>query len=100
MSFIRALVNVRGVVQGVGFRYWCHRKASGLGLRGYVGNLSDGTVEISFEGDRGLVEAFIEELKVGPTYSHITDLKIDWFDEPKGYSNFNIEMLDKNEYRD
>lgn len=95
MSFIRALVNVRGVVQGVGFRYWCLKKATAIGVNGYVGNLSDGTVEVSFEGDRGLVEAFIVELKVGPTYSHVTDLKIDWYDEPKGYNDFNIEMLDK-----
>lgn len=95
MSFIRALVNVRGVVQGVGFRYWCQKKATALRLSGYVGNLSDGTVEVSFEGDRGLVESFIKELKVGPTYSHVADLKIDLFDEPKGYDNFKIEMLDK-----
>jgi len=100
MSFIRAVVNVRGVVQGVGFRYWCQRKATGLGLCGYVGNVSDGSVEVSFEGDRGLVEAFIEELKVGPAYSHVTDLKIEWSDEPKGYDDFRIEMLDKNDYRD
>jgi len=95
MSFIRALVNVRGVVQGVGFRYWCQRKAAGMGIYGYVGNLADGTVEVSCEGDRGLVETFIEELKIGPTYSHVTDLKIDFFDEPEGYNDFRIEMLDK-----
>lgn len=100
MNFIRALVNVKGVVQGVGFRYWCQRKATGLGLRGYVGNLQDGTVEVSFEGDRSLVEAFIEELKIGPTYSHVTDLKIDFFDEPKGYDEFKIEMLEKDSNRD
>ncbi len=95
MSFIGAFVNVRGVVQGVGFRYWCQRKAIGLGLYGYVGNRLDGTVEVSFEGDRSLVEAFIAELKIGPTYSQVTDLKIDFFDEPKGYKNFKIEILDK-----
>ncbi len=95
MSFIGAFVNVSGVVQGVGFRYWCQRKAAGLGLCGYVGNLSDGTVEVSFEGDRSLVEAFIAELKIGPTYSHVADLKIDFFDEPKGYDDFRIEMLEK-----
>lgn len=94
MNFIRARVIVRGVVQGVGFRYWCQRKAAALRLSGHVGNLSDGTVEVSFEGDRGLVEAFIEELKIGPTYSHVTDLKIDFFDEPEGYNDFRIEMSD------
>ncbi|MCP4705357.1 MAG: acylphosphatase [candidate division Zixibacteria bacterium] len=94
MNFIRALVNVKGVVQGVGFRYWCLRKAVGMNIHGYVGNLSDGSVEVSFEGDRSLVEAFIEELKIGPTYSHVADLKIDFFDEPKGYDDFRIEMLD------
>jgi len=93
MSFAGAVVNVRGVVQGVGFRYWCRQKANEIGVRGYVSNLRDGSVEAGFEGERGLVEAFINELKVGPTYSHVTDIKIDWYDEPKGYDDFKITIV-------
>ena len=95
MSFVGAKVIVKGAVQGVGFRYWTQRKAVSLGLCGEVGNLRDGTVRAVFEGDRALVEEFIKELKVGPTYSHVTDLVIEWYDRPEGFNDFNIVMMDK-----
>ncbi len=50
----------RGRVQGVYFRDHCREKAEEFGLRGYVRNLRDGTVEAVFEGDKALVEACIE----------------------------------------
>ncbi len=90
MSFIGANVIVKGVVQGVGFRYWTSRKAREYGLCGEVGNLRDGTVRITVEGDRSLVEEFLKVLKVGPTYAHVTDLEIEWYDGPRGFNNFNI----------
>jgi acylphosphatase len=37
---------VRGLVQGVGFRWFVARHARGLGLSGYARNLPDGTVEV------------------------------------------------------
>ena len=94
MSFAGAIVNVRGVVQGVGFRYWCRKKANEIGVRGYTTNLRDGTVEVAFEGDRGLVEEFIKELRIGPVYAHITDLKIERYDTPRGYDDFRITFID------
>ena len=97
MAFIGAVIKVKGVVQGVGFRYWCHRKATNYGLGGYAANLHDGSVEIGCEGDRGIVEAFIEDLRVGPTYAHITDISIKWYEEPKGYNDFTITFIDKYE---
>ena len=90
MSFIGARLIVRGVVQGVGFRYWITKKAQILNLPGYAKNRPDGTVEIETEGERGLVEEFIKEVKVGPTYSSVTDINIEWYDQPKEYKDFSI----------
>jgi acylphosphatase len=56
----RARVVFRGHVQGVYFRANCGQKADELGVRGYVQNLRDGTVEAVFEGDRSVIEAYIE----------------------------------------
>jgi len=94
MAFIGANIIVRGVVQGIGFRFWCVRKAKEFGVFGYTANLPDGSVEIEVEGDRSIVEEFLKVVKVGPTYAHITDVKIDWYEKPHGYTEFDIKFKD------
>ncbi|MEO6802626.1 MAG: acylphosphatase [Granulicella sp.] len=51
---------VKGRVQGVGFRWYIHREAAQIGLRGWVRNTADGHVEIVAAGE--LVP--LDELKV------------------------------------
>jgi len=62
---------VRGRVQGVGFRWWTHRKASHLGLRGTVGNCADGTVEVHACGAVETLDAFAEVLLDGPALARV-----------------------------
>ncbi len=90
MSFVGARVIVKGVVQGVGFRYWTLKKSRSYDVAGQVANLPDGTVEIIVEGDRGPVEDFLAEIKVGPTYGHVSDMLVNWYNSPKGYKDFII----------
>ena len=75
-------MRVQGLVQGVGFRWYVARHAQALGLRGYVANLYDGTVDIEATGDRSLLEQLIREVKVGPRSAHVTDLHLEWRDPP------------------
>jgi len=51
---------VKGRVQGVGFRWFVHREASLLALKGWVRNTEDGDVEVVAAGKREQ----LEELKV------------------------------------
>ena len=81
---------VRGLVQGVGFRYFVYRHALRLGLSGWVRNLYNDDVELEVEGNRSLIEELIKELKVGPRSAHVKDLKIEWQDYANRYQAFEI----------
>ena len=81
---------VRGMVQGVGFRYFVTRAAQRMGLTGYVRNLANGQVEIEAEGERGLIEEFIQEIKTGNRWADVRDIKIEWQPYQGKYSSFDI----------
>ena len=70
------LIRVYGDVQGVGFRMFIKRLAEQLGVKGYVRNLIDGSVEIFVEGEGYLIRRFVEELRLNsPT--EIADMVIE-----------------------
>ncbi|TMD54260.1 MAG: acylphosphatase, partial [Chloroflexi bacterium] len=58
---------VHGRVQGVGFRYFVAQKAQSLGLRGYVRNEYDGSVEVLAQGPRPALEHLLTYLRRGPS---------------------------------
>ena len=66
-----AEILVEGRVQGVGFRTYAQRKASLLGLSGYVRNLRDGRVEVYAIGKAEQLRALRVELERGPRAAHV-----------------------------
>jgi acylphosphatase len=62
---VRLTAWARGVVQGVGFRWWVRARALELGLVGSATNLRDGRVEVVAEGCRADCERLLEHLR-GP----------------------------------
>jgi len=74
----RAHARVTGVVQGVGFRWFTLRLAQRYGLTGWVRNRPDGSVELEAEGERGMVEAFLAEVRVGPRFGNVSSLSVEW----------------------
>lgn len=62
----RALIFVRGQVQGVGFRWWTRARALELGLAGHARNLPDGRVEVDAQGEAGCVQALVRLLEEDP----------------------------------
>jgi hydrogenase maturation protein HypF len=61
----RFLIEVAGIVQGVGFRPYIFRLADRLRLSGFVNNNSDG-VSIEIEGNEDSIQKFIATLKFQP----------------------------------
>ena len=66
-NYIRVRALVSGRVQHVGYRYWAFEQAERLGLTGSVENLSDGRVEVVFQGVPECVAEMKEKLKQGPS---------------------------------
>ncbi len=87
---VRALIIVSGLVQGVYYRAFAQKEAGLLGLTGFVRNLYDGRVEVVCEGDRGLIEEFIKQLKLGPPASDVRDLKITYQVYKGEFNGFDI----------
>ena len=87
---IGAHIIAKGIVQGVGFRYFVYLHAKRLGVAGCVRNLYNGNVEIDVEGDRAMVEALIKEVKIGPRSAQVKDLTIEWHEFKTLYQEFEI----------
>jgi acylphosphatase len=82
---------IRGLVQGVGFRFFTQRAAARYQVRGYVKNNKDGRVEVLAEGSEKMVEGFKHDLTAGPTHSRVDDVE-EIVVEPSGlYSAFRVE---------
>jgi acylphosphatase len=69
---------VHGDVQGVGFRYFLMREAQRLGLRGWVRNRDDGTVEFVAEGRRQDLERLRQAAERGPRMAEVERVDVQW----------------------
>jgi acylphosphatase len=87
---VRAHILVNGRVQGVGFRAFAAKAATGLDLLGGVRNLDDGRVELEVEGRKIVIEALAHELKSGPPAARVTTIEVEWNTATGRYSTFSI----------
>jgi acylphosphatase len=67
---------IRGRVQGVWYRESMRLEAERLGVRGWVRNRSDGTVEAVVQGPRAAIDALIHWTRRGPEHARVTDVEI------------------------
>lgn len=68
---------ITGLVQGVGYRVAFERQAVALGLRGWVRNRSDGSVEAEVDGDATAVDAIINWSRQGPTAARVDNVAVE-----------------------
>ncbi|HKW54862.1 MAG TPA: acylphosphatase [Stellaceae bacterium] len=71
MAVIAARLVITGRVQGVGYRLWAKREARRRSLRGWVRNLSNGSVEALVIGEAAEVDAFVEACRSGPSMARV-----------------------------
>ncbi|MGW9112245.1 acylphosphatase [Microbacterium sp. NPDC055683] len=85
----RVHVVVRGVVQGVGFRWSTARQAERRDVAGWVRNVGSDRVEAELEGAAPAVDAVLAWMRSGPVGSRVDGLDVDDA-EPQGDSTFEV----------
>jgi acylphosphatase len=74
MSAIR--LRISGAVQGVGFRAFVLREARALGLKGWVRNRLDGTVEVQASGGQAALETLVARCREGPFGARVENVSV------------------------
>ena len=90
MQNARAHAIIEGRVQGVFFRYHTQELAIKLGLKGWVKNRWDGSVEAVFEGDQERVNQIIQWCHRGPSQARVTKVHQVWEDYTGEFNDFSI----------
>jgi len=93
-TIVAAEILVEGHVQGVGYRDYARRRASGLGLAGWVMNLRDGRVRLCAEGPRPQIDELVRVLEKGPPLSRVERVEVRW-QRPSGrFVDFDIRLVE------
>jgi acylphosphatase len=88
----RVTAIVTGLVQGVNFRWFTQRRASELGLVGYVRNRSDGSVEFVAEGSREALARLLDFARVGPPSAVVENVQAKWDASTGEFRRFDIRF--------
>lgn len=91
MKPVRAKVTIRGVVQGVNYRYSTRRQAEGLGVHGWVRNTADGSVEGVFEGRETQVRALLDWCRQGPPAARVSEIDVLWEEFRGEFDGFEVK---------
>ncbi len=69
-------ITVHGRVQGVGFRYALRAEAERSGVRGWVRNRRDGSVEALLAGEESAVSALLSWAHEGPPSARVDGVDV------------------------
>jgi acylphosphatase len=86
----KAKIISRGLVQGVGFRYFVFKQASKFNLFGYSKNLYNGDVETLVEGYRIDIDKLFQALKQGPSRAAVSDCSIEYLPYEGDLTGFDV----------
>ena len=87
---VRVHVVITGIVQGVFFRLETQRAAEKYGVKGWVRNKNDGSVEAVFEGDRKAVALLLVWCQKGPPRASVENIDVQWQDFTGEFLTFRV----------
>lgn len=80
-----------GLVQGVYFRAFTREAATDLGVRGWVRNMPDGSVQALMQHeDESRLAALVAQLRQGPPASRVADVSFEPVECDEVYNTFDI----------
>jgi acylphosphatase len=88
----RVHIRVRGRVQGVGFRAFVAQSGMIMGLTGWVRNVAYDQVETVAEGERAILEKFIEVIRTGPRASRVDECRVEWEIPSGDFTSFEVSF--------
>ncbi len=89
----RLHAKVCGRVQLVMFRDFAMRHATRLGLKGFVKNMNDGTVEVVLEGSKEKLEELLRLLRKGPLLARVERVEETWSEGTDAFDTFTIRYV-------
>ena len=84
-------ITISGKVQGVGYRYFAVRKATEMGITGWVKNSVDSSVIIVAQGIEEEIKTFIDYLHIGPTRSRVDQISKVKFNTLSNFDTFSVK---------
>lgn len=90
MNKIQKNIKIKGIVQGVGFRFSAREQARKYGIKGYVKNLPSGDVEIKAVGPEKNVQLYVQWCKQGPPHAHVEDISVEE-SNPESFQTFDVK---------
>jgi len=83
-------IEVYGRVQGISFRYSVKRFAEKNGIKGYIMNREDGSVEIVVQGSTESVEKLLSWVRSNPGLSRVEKVKVSILEKKQRFVGFDI----------
>lgn len=83
-------MRIDGRVQGVFFRASTMDQAMRLGLKGWVRNCPDGSVEVVAEGQKKSIDDLVAWCRHGPPGARVGNVALQWEDWKNEFQNFRI----------
>lgn len=87
----RIHLRITGRVQGVSYRAYALRKATELGLGGWVRNVTDGTVELVAEGNPEPLGALLDWCWQGSPWAQVQAIDARWSDATGEHTTFSVD---------
>ena len=82
---------VKGMVQGVGFRYFVLEITAGAEITGWVRNTMSGDVEVLAEGQKAALENLLTKLQQGPRSAEVAKVDVTWSTATNEFNGFSVK---------